>query len=335
MFTSVTHLKAHYRRDHPCRNGLICHIAAQKGMKCPIHSSDEGDDASSGASPVVDVDTQRPEPDVATFQAATMALEQNKSSAEPDETDKADPTINIPLCSLIPSELVTECEKASEPATAEDKSPLQKHQVPTLSESATSNDALPEHSQNPSTITPNDGDDTEDTSSGKHASMVPDDWECTPSSAVSDCSDSWTEIASVFSEGDAVQVNADEDIPKAESATAEEFAVAAVEDSVKKDVDAAHEADLNAAQGEGAADEASTGETQPAQLSLPRIATEAPTEPQARLMILSCKVCTKNPTNPVVTMCGHVFCHGCILNALGTSLSCPACNRPILVRLDL
>lgn len=47
----------------------------------------------------------------------------------------------------------------------------------------------------------------------------------------------------------------------------------------------------------------------------------------------ACKICEKMPADPVVTICGHLFCHGCIMAELSKKLCCPVCNRIMLVRL--
>lgn len=47
-----------------------------------------------------------------------------------------------------------------------------------------------------------------------------------------------------------------------------------------------------------------------------------------------CRLCMKISMNPVTTMCGHIFCHGCILMELSKVLHCPTCRFPIFVKLD-
>jgi len=46
-----------------------------------------------------------------------------------------------------------------------------------------------------------------------------------------------------------------------------------------------------------------------------------------------CRVCYKVPRDPTATICGHLFCHGCIIEALRKDLQCPVCRNDMLVRL--
>jgi len=47
-----------------------------------------------------------------------------------------------------------------------------------------------------------------------------------------------------------------------------------------------------------------------------------------------CRSCMKNPcTEPTATMCGHIFCHSCIIKELSTNMQCPACKKVMLLRL--
>ncbi|CAL1708874.1 unnamed protein product [Somion occarium] len=48
-----------------------------------------------------------------------------------------------------------------------------------------------------------------------------------------------------------------------------------------------------------------------------------------------CRICLKNPSEPTVTMCGHLFCHGCIIQELARGLQCPVCKRVMLLRLHV
>ncbi|KZT07982.1 uncharacterized protein LAESUDRAFT_91137 [Laetiporus sulphureus 93-53] len=49
-----------------------------------------------------------------------------------------------------------------------------------------------------------------------------------------------------------------------------------------------------------------------------------------------CRSCLKNPCeDPTATMCGHIFCHGCIIKELATHMHCPACKKVMLLRLDV
>ncbi|KAI0743246.1 hypothetical protein BC629DRAFT_1727656 [Irpex lacteus] len=49
----------------------------------------------------------------------------------------------------------------------------------------------------------------------------------------------------------------------------------------------------------------------------------------------SCRVCLCDPKQPVTTLCGHLFCHGCIIGELSKNLSCPVCQTAMLIRLNL
>ncbi|KAK7683519.1 hypothetical protein QCA50_013353 [Cerrena zonata] len=48
-----------------------------------------------------------------------------------------------------------------------------------------------------------------------------------------------------------------------------------------------------------------------------------------------CRICLKDPSEPTVTMCGHLFCHSCIIQELARGLACPVCKRVMLLRLQL
>ncbi|KAH8101815.1 hypothetical protein BXZ70DRAFT_77560 [Cristinia sonorae] len=49
----------------------------------------------------------------------------------------------------------------------------------------------------------------------------------------------------------------------------------------------------------------------------------------------NCRACSKTPINPTATLCGHIFCHECIINALKENLQCPVCRQDFLVRLHV
>jgi len=52
--------------------------------------------------------------------------------------------------------------------------------------------------------------------------------------------------------------------------------------------------------------------------------------------VLQCRLCQQSPDSPISTMCGHVFCQGCIVHEFATgNFACPTCQRPILVQLDV
>ncbi|KAI0341429.1 hypothetical protein BDW22DRAFT_1358969 [Trametopsis cervina] len=61
---------------------------------------------------------------------------------------------------------------------------------------------------------------------------------------------------------------------------------------------------------------------------------QAPREPASSLK-WGCKSCGRDPEDPVTTICGHLFCHGCIIAELAKSLRCPVCEKAMLVRLHL
>ncbi|THH28549.1 hypothetical protein EUX98_g5638 [Antrodiella citrinella] len=57
--------------------------------------------------------------------------------------------------------------------------------------------------------------------------------------------------------------------------------------------------------------------------------------PPAPLMVMRCALCKDSPADPVLTMCGHIFCHGCLMPEVSRSLQCPSCKRPLFVRIDV
>ncbi|KAI0684511.1 hypothetical protein BC835DRAFT_633916 [Cytidiella melzeri] len=63
-----------------------------------------------------------------------------------------------------------------------------------------------------------------------------------------------------------------------------------------------------------------------------RPSTEQPIPPPTRFQ---CRVCTKNPVEPTVTMCGHLFCRSCIMGEISKNLQCPVCRTVMLVRLHV
>ncbi|KZT68410.1 hypothetical protein DAEQUDRAFT_333976 [Daedalea quercina L-15889] len=47
-----------------------------------------------------------------------------------------------------------------------------------------------------------------------------------------------------------------------------------------------------------------------------------------------CRSCLKDPCDePTATICGHIFCHQCIMKELATSMACPVCKKMFLLRL--
>ncbi|TBU29348.1 hypothetical protein BD311DRAFT_268407 [Dichomitus squalens] len=49
-----------------------------------------------------------------------------------------------------------------------------------------------------------------------------------------------------------------------------------------------------------------------------------------------CRSCLRDPCkDPIATVCGHVFCEGCIVRELLARLACPVCERTFFIRLDV
>ncbi|KAI0723716.1 hypothetical protein C8T65DRAFT_88384 [Cerioporus squamosus] len=49
-----------------------------------------------------------------------------------------------------------------------------------------------------------------------------------------------------------------------------------------------------------------------------------------------CRSCARDPCiEPVATVCGHLFCHSCIVHEIETKLCCPVCQKAFLVRLHV
>jgi len=46
-----------------------------------------------------------------------------------------------------------------------------------------------------------------------------------------------------------------------------------------------------------------------------------------------CRQCGKEPSDPITTLCGHIFCHRCIVDELAKNLRCPVCRTNLLIRL--
>ncbi|EMD34750.1 hypothetical protein CERSUDRAFT_116948 [Gelatoporia subvermispora B] len=50
--------------------------------------------------------------------------------------------------------------------------------------------------------------------------------------------------------------------------------------------------------------------------------------------LLHCRICFEDPCqDPTATICGHIFCHECIVQELATNHQCPVCKSTMLVRL--
>ncbi|GJE86458.1 Ring finger domain-containing protein [Phanerochaete sordida] len=194
----------------------------------------------------------------------------------------------------------------------------------------------------------------------------PCDRECASASEVSDCVGSWTEVSSVCSEDLAAfevaiaAADQGQRIDEGDRAMVDDCRVGGAPELEQTSRDGAADTGMAEKSHEpGSAETEGRGEGQvegadavPAsetptdialnaatkQISGVQAASAAPSSiqsPAAGQTVLTCKACTKAPTSPIVTMCGHVFCHRCILNALTSTLSCPTCDRPIFVKLDL
>ncbi|KAL1937603.1 hypothetical protein VTO73DRAFT_12989 [Trametes versicolor] len=63
----------------------------------------------------------------------------------------------------------------------------------------------------------------------------------------------------------------------------------------------------------------------------PRVGT-----PEIPLARWHCRSCLADPCiNPVATICGHIFCHSCIMREIVSGMACPACRKVFLVKLDV
>ncbi|OCH87132.1 hypothetical protein OBBRIDRAFT_782106 [Obba rivulosa] len=60
----------------------------------------------------------------------------------------------------------------------------------------------------------------------------------------------------------------------------------------------------------------------------------APTTPKQ--VMWHCRICLQDPCRePTATLCGHIFCHECIVKELSRNYQCPVCKRVMLVRLHV
>ncbi|KAJ0988879.1 hypothetical protein J5N97_007235 [Dioscorea zingiberensis] len=57
--------------------------------------------------------------------------------------------------------------------------------------------------------------------------------------------------------------------------------------------------------------------------------TKPPKKIPAPEITFSCPVCLNTLTEPSSTICGHIFCHGCIRRSVQTLKSCPTCRRKL------
>ncbi|KAI0748690.1 hypothetical protein C8Q80DRAFT_753419 [Daedaleopsis nitida] len=65
----------------------------------------------------------------------------------------------------------------------------------------------------------------------------------------------------------------------------------------------------------------------------PETGTSSDAPPRASF---HCRLCFQDPCfEPVTTVCGHLFCRGCIIQELATNMRCPVCERTFLVTLNL
>ncbi|KAI1791667.1 hypothetical protein LXA43DRAFT_389666 [Ganoderma leucocontextum] len=60
------------------------------------------------------------------------------------------------------------------------------------------------------------------------------------------------------------------------------------------------------------------------------------TTSSSKVLSYHCRSCLRDPcTNPVATVCGHIFCHSCIVRSLATRGCCPVCQKSFLIRLHV
>ncbi|KAH9928504.1 uncharacterized protein BXZ73DRAFT_102344 [Epithele typhae] len=63
---------------------------------------------------------------------------------------------------------------------------------------------------------------------------------------------------------------------------------------------------------------------------------DKPAGAAAPTLSFRCRACQRSPcADPVATMCGHMFCHGCVLDAIAGTGACPECGKVFFIRLHL
>ncbi|KAI0707512.1 hypothetical protein C8T65DRAFT_650763 [Cerioporus squamosus] len=75
------------------------------------------------------------------------------------------------------------------------------------------------------------------------------------------------------------------------------------------------------------------GGTEPSSYASSRGGNSASTPRSFHLFCRLCRTVTMN--DPVVTPCGHAFCHKCIGKELMERTDCPVCQKSILLRLAM
>ncbi|GJE86459.1 Ring finger domain-containing protein [Phanerochaete sordida] len=359
MFTSSADMNAHYRRDHPSRVEAcaLCHIAAKRGhASCPLHGALE--DSSPSESSVGGNDVREPEladaSQVSDTAVAPNTAEANQSTADTHAVSGTDLPESAPLL-LRPAEEIfpswLDQDSALDPSSESSVSASTGDGGAPRSEDADTEAGATEAGAAPAVA---------------HAPQaVPDDWERASASDVSDCASSWTEVSSVRSEDlaavEVISAASDDGrrIDERDRAIAEDNGAGGASELEQMSQDVAADVGMaekcgeeceaerrsRGAEGRDKGGAAPVLETptdlenaSAEQASGTQTASAASTPAQSSAtgqMFLTCKACTKSPTSPIVTMCGHVFCHRCILNALTSTLSCPTCHRPIFVKLEL
>ncbi|TFK88313.1 hypothetical protein K466DRAFT_652710 [Polyporus arcularius HHB13444] len=64
-----------------------------------------------------------------------------------------------------------------------------------------------------------------------------------------------------------------------------------------------------------------------------RSMASTPTPPRSSF---HCRSCMRDPcVEPVATMCGHIFCHSCILQEIEAKMCCPVCQKTFMVKLQV